>query len=312
MLALAAALAFIAGFAVQRGGICAVRAVRDAVEEGDGRRFLALLECAGWAALLLLLANAAGLMRVPAWPAQASFPLAILGGALFGAGALINGACAFGTMGRLAAGELSFLAMPAGFVPGAVIAAYFAMQPRAQASFGIGAPWLWVLAFVLALFAGYRLYTAWRDAPDFSTAARRLRGAHWPPALAMAVTAFANVALLLLAASWPYTTLLVDAALMQGSDFALRATLVALFALGAFAGAWSAGRFAVRAPNFAALGASFAGGALMGAGAALTPGGNDALVLVGMPLMQPSAFAAYASMTGVIGLGFLTRRLARR
>jgi toxin CptA len=46
----------------------------------------------------------------------------------------------------------------------------------------------------------------------------------------------------------------------------------------------------------------------MGAGGALVPGGNDALILVGMPLLWPYAWLAFASMCCSI---YLAIRIAR-
>ena len=91
-------------------------------------------------------------------------------------------------------------------------------------------------------------------------------------------------------------------------DAAARAVLALALVFGAGAGALSAGRFKWRAPGLHAAASCFFGGVLMGAGGALIPGGNDALVLLGMPLLQLSAFAAYAAMTAMIAAGFWLRR----
>jgi toxin CptA len=45
----------------------------------------------------------------------------------------------------------------------------------------------------------------------------------------------------------------------------------------------------------------FAGGVLMGWGSLLIPGGNDGLVLVGMPLLRPYAWVAFVAMCVTIG-----------
>jgi toxin CptA len=120
----------------------------------------------------------------------------------------------------------------------------------------------------------------------------------------MAVIAFANVALLVLVFAWPYTTLLVDVAFMRGMDVALRTMIVLVFLAGALYGAASARRFKLRGGGWRDAGQRFGGGVLMGFGAALIPGGNDGLVLMGLPLLQPAAFAAYGAMIAVIAAGF--------
>src|SRR5690349_14914892 len=86
----ASALALIAGFAIARGGICAVAGVKQLLEAGRAHLFLSFLECSAWALLALMIANALGLMSIAAWPTRMLVAGAIVGGALFGAGALLN------------------------------------------------------------------------------------------------------------------------------------------------------------------------------------------------------------------------------
>lgn len=308
MLLLAAfVLAFIAGFSLQRGGICAVIAVKEVLADHDWSRFLSFLECSAWACGGLLIANALGWMAIDAWPQQPSLAMATLGGAVFGAGALLNGACAFGSAGRFAAGEISFLALIPGFVAGVALA-----MSIAGAAHIAGAPVqtvqvLWPLLACIALFALLRLWSAWRAAPSLTSVAEHLRRPCWPAPLAMSVMAFANIGLLLILFAWPYTTLIVDVAFMRGMDVFLRSLIVVVFLAGASIGAVSAGRFKLRAVTWPDLAVRFFGGVLIGFGAALIPGGNDALVLLGLPLLQPGAFVAYAAMVAVIAAGFLLR-----
>jgi toxin CptA len=304
--------AFVAGFALQRGHICVVLAVREVVQERRWSRFLSFLECAAWALGALLITHAAGWMALSTWPAAASLSLAALGGAIFGAGALVNGACAFGSAGRLAAGETSFLAMLPGFVLGAVIArnvGAVAMTTTASMALGLRGPALAALALTLTAFLVWRLRSAWRAASRPRAIRELFVQQSWPPALAMAVIALANVALMLLVFTWPYTTLLIDVALARGMDVLIRALIVTVFLAGAFWGARTAGAFRLRGAGGVDLAMRFGGGVLMGFGAAMIPGGNDALVLLGLPLLQPAAFAAYAAMVLVIAGGLTVQRV---
>ena len=66
-------------------------------------------------------------------------------------------------------------------------------------------------------------------------------------------------------------------------------------------GGWIAGRFRSRRIALAQMLKCFAGGVLMGWGSLLIPGGNDGLILVGMPRLWPCAWAAFASMCVAIG-----------
>lgn len=313
LLLLAAALAFVAGFALQRGGICAVKAVRDVVERGRWSMFLAFLECAAWALIALILADASGVMALAEWPRHPSTLAALAGGALFGLGALVTGSCAFGSAGRLAAGELSFLAWPPGFVAGAAISHTLGAEAGTAApmAFGLSGAAFIALAAALAVFAAWRLWRLRRADLRPAALAAQAAAPHWPPALAMAAIAVANVGLILILFSWPYTTLLVDLAFGRGEDVAARTLLAVAFFAGAWAGAASAGRFKLRGAGLKSIAARFAGGALMGAGAAMIPGGNDALVLLGLSLLQPYAFVAYAAMLAVVAAGFIAQRRLR-
>ena len=51
------------------------------------------------------------------------------------------------------------------------------------------------------------------------------------------------------------------------------------------------------------------GGALMGLGSLLIPGSNDGLILIGLPLLRPYAWLAFASMCAAIALVLLAKRL---
>jgi toxin CptA len=90
-----------------------------------------------------------------------------------------------------------------------------------------------------------------------------------------------------------------------------------LIGIALLAGAWVGGRLSgqlrrqsVSAP---AVARCFLGGVLMGWGSLLTPGGNDTLVLIGMPLLWPYAWAAFATMCmTVAAVRWLSLRLAVR
>ena len=50
------------------------------------------------------------------------------------------------------------------------------------------------------------------------------------------------------------------------------------------------------------------GGAMMGIGGAMIPGGNDGLVLVGLPFLMPYALASLTTMVTVIALAIWARQ----
>lgn len=308
------ALAALAGFAVQRGGVCVVAAARDGVLAGQWAGFIAFFECAAWALCLYLLLDALGLRAIGGWSARASWQGALLGGALFGCGALVNGACAYGAMGRLAAGEISFLAMLAGFFLGAkgsqhLLASHF---PAVDVHFSMHGPALLAVWGLLGVFVLVQAVRAMRGARGWRAARRVLLARSWPVSMTMAVIALANVGLIGLLTHWTYTGLLIDLAAGHAHADGLRAILACVFLGGAVVGACSAGRFRWRLARWRELSGRASGGALMGAGAALIPGGNDGLIVMGLPLLLPNAIVAYASMSALVLAGFAIRQRFQR
>ena len=83
------------------------------------------------------------------------------------------------------------------------------------------------------------------------------------------------------------------------SDWLTAMGLTGLIA-GSIASGMFEGRFRLGVPGLAALRDRFTGGLLMGAGSTLIPGGNDSLVLQGIPSGSPSAFLAYAILLATI------------
>jgi uncharacterized membrane protein YedE/YeeE len=180
----AAVLAFVVGFALQRGGICAVLAAREVVEHGRWTRFRAFLECSAWAAIALAAADAVMAKSIQQWTWPSSYAVAAAGGLLFGAGALVNGACAFGSASRLASGEAPFLGVIAGFTFGATLTGQaldvnrMAITPLSPAITAV----MLVVALGLmgsALWRGAIALARMKTAPPFGA---MLRSA-WPPSL---------------------------------------------------------------------------------------------------------------------------------
>jgi hypothetical protein len=88
---------------------------------------------------------------------------------------------------------------------------------------------------------------------------------------------------------------------MADSAGARTALFVALWA-GALAGGWTAGRWRSAWPTAPQLLRCFAGGVLMAWGTLLIPGANDGIILVGMPLLRPYAWLAFATMCVTIAV----------
>jgi len=284
------------GYAIQRGATCTVAAVDEIVTQRGVSRLVALLEASLWVAAGLAIAQRLG------WIAQ--LPVAygltgwtIAGAALLGLGAWTAGACVFGAIARLGSGEWAYLATPLGFYLGcaSVAAVFGAAMPQAGAA---GAepnavPTLLVVALA-ALLVWRALLLAWRRA--------------WTPHAATLVIGAAFAVLLVLAGTWAYTDVLAELARGTVHGVTTRVLLVLGLLGGAIAGGWRAGRLRWQLPTLRALARCLAGGVLMGWGSLLIPGSNDGLILVGMPLLRPYAWAAFATMCLVIAAAGVLRR----
>ena len=304
-LGLAVVCAALMGFAVQRGATCAIAAVGELVNERKANRLLALAEAAVWVAGMLLVARAFGLLATE----PMSFAITgwtIVGGALLGIGALVNGACVFGAIARIGSRDWSYLMTPVGFFLGCLtVGPLFAamVPPPEPTSSPIFAQSQWLLWPFLA-------FAAWRIWQGVGALRSGSFGAHvWSPHRATAVIGITFAIMLLAVGAWSYTNALAD--LAAGRTDGLTMRLVLLVAL--FAGALVGGmHLASQAPSASRMLQCLVGGMLMGWGGALVPGSNDGLILIGLPFLLPFAWLALAVMCLSIALGLLAKGALRR
>lgn len=322
-LALALLLAALMGFAVQRGATCMVAAVEEWISKRSARRSVAIGEASLWVLGGLALLQLSGLARfMPQGFAVSGWTLA--GGMLLGLGAAVNRACVFGAIARFGNGEWAYVLTPVGYLAGAAAGAMTlpALLPRARPIALPGAAWVLQPAAASALVAlaiGIGLWMLWRLAQPLwaakaAAAASRLAGwraAVWQPHEATLVIGLCFVLLLWLAGRWTYIELLSDLAHGQSGDAARRLSLLLALGAGAAWGGWTAGRFARHPWRLDSLARCMLGGALMGLGAELVPGANDGLILLGLPLLWPHAWAAVATMALSIAAWFGLQRLRR-
>lgn len=297
MLLLVAVLIFIAGYATQRGTVCAVEAVQELIEQRRITRLLSVFLCASVGVTVLAVAALLGRDLFGFYRGSALLLLPAAGGLVFGIGAWLNGRCAFGTIARLGSGELPRTGTIAGFFLG-VLLSNLVRTPRPQLtdlSPLVNAPPLAILtggaaiSVVLALLLARDL----RKLPPTGV---------WTPLRAMTVIGAVNGVLLVLATGWPYTNLLMDLAGSTGMGLVRRSLLSLTFVAGAVAGALIDRRFAPAVGSARLWARCLAGGTLMGFGATLVPGGNDTMLLVGLPLLLPSFAIAYLAMLATMML----------
>jgi uncharacterized membrane protein YedE/YeeE len=307
------------GFAIQRGATCTVAAVDEVLTKRRAHRLVAMLEASLWVAGGLALAQLAHLTgSMPAGYAVSA--LTVVGGALLGLGAWVNKACVFGAVARLGSGEWAYAATPVGFYVGCLSVMPLFSRPVAG-TLSQDSPLFQVSALFAAIFV---IFVLWRLRPALLALRGPDRGGWlrqqiWAPHAATVVIGVSFVITLLLAGRWAYTDVLADLAqAMHIGSVSLLLPILLLTALyvGALIGGLTAGRWQSVRVSASQVLRCFAGGVVMGWGSLLIPGSNDGLILIGIPLLRPYAWLAFASMFGAIAAamlvqGLLVRQVAR-
>ena len=305
-LAVAIVCATLMGFAIQRGGTCLVAAIDEAVSKRTINRLLALAEASALVAAGMVTAQIFGIL--PMTPhAFALTGWTIVGGMIMGLGAYVAGACVFGAIARIGNGEPAYFLVPLGFFLGCVAALRLGMT-RLPHIVAAHSP---VLADAL-LFAGPLLaIAAWRLWHTVHAVRRRDFAAYvWSPHVATGVIGVTFVILFLVVGAWNYTDYLAEAARHMGSRLTDRGLLLLALFAGALLGGWTAGRIKPARPTAAAIARCLAGGVMLGLGGSLVPGANDGLLLLGLPLLYPHAWVAFASMLLTIAAALLVQQRA--
>ena len=312
LLLISAALAFVVGFCIQRAGICAVRATEQWVYYRRTSRVRAFFSTAAWSGLVIL--PLTWLLPESAMLAEAA-PVTwavLVGGVLFGMGAALNGACALGTVAKLTCGRTDYLATLVGIFLGAIAAVSLGIHaPATMPSILAGPGWLgWAawLAFGVAAL------------PTVQHMGRVLRSPRLrlTTVVSFAVLGVCGGMLHGTAGGWTYISLLAslaDGAVGSASPRPHTTVLVCTLALfaGGIGAAVRLGRFALVTPSVWHCAPKLAGGAMMGIAAMMIPGGNDILLLSGLPSLNANAWAAYAAMMGSLWVVMLLHRAwARR
>ncbi len=298
---IAAVCAAIMGYAIQRGATCMVAAVNEVLTKRRATRILGLLEAAVWVAgCVLVWRMLGGAVALPiGYPATL---MTVAGGLLLGLGALVTGACVFGAVARFGSGEWAYALTPIGFFAGCATLwpLIGKFPPMHVASPLFSASWLLV---------PFAIFAVWRVVEAIGAGRAGMLAAHvWTPHRATAVIGIVFAISLIAVGPWAYTYALLS--LAQGSIDGVLVKFALLFMLfaGALLGGWTAGRLKLTAPTRIAVIRCFGGGVLMGWGSLLIPGGNDELLLVGIPLLQPYAWVAVSSMAVAIAAGMAAER----
>jgi uncharacterized protein len=311
-------LAAVLGFAAHRASVCMVRAVAEVITSRTCQLLVSIGKSMLWVAAastpVVLLMPSIG-ANVPNWPLTGA---SVLGGFVFGIGAAINGACAYSTMARLVDGEGGMLVTVAALAIGILCFAALAgrgwLDRPASTPPSVGSPSKWGLLVVLALtlWCLYEAVRLWRS----RQAGLRIRDLALAPQYRLSSAAMliglAGAAIFLMYGSASYTVTVqqVVEGLRGTGVFPAPERWLLLLAVmaGMLLSTLQRGSFRLDwRPRWMWL-RNLCGGMLMGVGIALTPGGNDALVLSGIPSLSPHALPALLAVVLGAALGVLVMR----
>ncbi|MEM7732255.1 MAG: YeeE/YedE thiosulfate transporter family protein [Pseudomonadota bacterium] len=307
-------LAFIIGYTIRRGSICVVAATHAFVVQRRSKRlraFAVAVAAAGLVVIPLHWALPDTAMLSLSYPASVT---AVAAGGIYAIGARVNNACAFGTLGHLTGGRLVYAMTLVGAALGASVT--LAFQPirtfhDTPVLSSLYDPTPFAMA-VVAVFLAIVLVTVaqrgrvwWQD----------LRGSEQDrlgPFRAMLIIGVFSGLLYAVMGGWTHMGLLSrHASVLAGQSAPKNDLLLWLSAAALFVGGCTAAvrtrQFQLRGPKLGEFTRCLIGGTLMGASAAVIPGGNGILLVHGLPSLASNAWTAYAVMTVILCITFLSR-----
>lgn len=302
-------ISFLVGFAMKRGGLCTYAAVVQIVHEKRLERLMVFLGAAAWATLIVLPLY---------WLMPNKFSLslthhhtltALLGGAVLGVGAFFNKGCFFGTFVQLVSGNLNYLATLLGLSTGVILTHQYLdnLIPGTLDTTTVFKPssiaYLWLLS--MSVFA---LFMLWGVKLRGNGIIKRMAGLctlNWQSSFAMIIIGIGGGLLYATVNGWNYADVLANTTnqliIHKGigpSQIALISSLSMVS--GGIIAALTAREFMIRQAQLSIIFSCFLGGLLMGSAAMLTPGGNDGLLLKGIPSLAPHALIGYIAMIVVM------------
>jgi uncharacterized protein len=281
-------LAFVLGFALNRGAICTVIATRELVSEKKPARFIALVECAVWATLLYAILGTSPTMQYGWSPLGYLVPAAMV----LGVGIYVNGACVFGSVGHFGNGEVEF-----GFTfLGIAAVSHFAPllggipdQPPIRALLPLGPI---ALAVALLAILALRLGVSRTSESNF----------RW---LTLSVGTIA-ITFTILAVLSPHFSITASVGSIASMPAVGAVRTVCMFGGSLVSARMKRRRFMLKRPTIKGIARRTLGGVLMGLGALLIPGGNDSLLMIGFPMGAWQALLAYVLFVASLAVLIVT------
>lgn len=279
---LIAILSFALRFALNRGSICTVIATADLVARKRPARSIALLESALWASLVYALLNISPFMSEGWRPAG----YLVVGTVLFALGSYVNGACVFGSVGHFGNGDIEFALVFVGILIVTYIEPVTKLLP-AQPPLSMSLPGgILPLVGILALLLLARFAVTRCGEKNF--------------VLLTLTMAAVGLTFVLISIFTPLFSITASIETIISVPVAGAVTLGGISLGSITSAALREHRFLIKWPTFQGLMRHLAGGMLMGLGAILIPGGNDTLLLVGLPGAAWQAFVSYVLLVAVL------------
>jgi uncharacterized protein len=299
------------GFSAHRASLCSVKAVAEILTTHHAHMLVSFVKAMLWVvaiALPLSWAMSEQKIHVDAW--ALGLP-ALLGGAMFGAGATINGGCAFYTLSRLSSGQFAYLFTLIGFMMGCALQIRyfngFVSHPAVPLLVLFDRPRIGSLLLLVVIWGLllWELIRLWCTAPAGNWR-NRIFASRYRLSSAAILLGVTNALLLVLWGNWSYTTTLHQGVLtytqLGMEPMRIQLGLFAAILTGMVFSAWESGGMSFSVGKISDWVTRLFGGILMGMGAAILPGGNDELLLSAMPMLSPHAFPAFAAMLTTIAV----------
>jgi uncharacterized membrane protein YedE/YeeE len=312
------ALALLMGFVTDRTNLCSVHAVNELLFQRRATLLLSFVKVVLWVLGTSLLLQ--WLLSTPSASTN-SFqirPVSLMGGILFGFGSVMNDGCSLHTLTRLGRGNMGMVVSIVGLIVGAIICRSLLLQAPDLASLpdpnatAVEPAYRQILLWVLGIWAMVETFRLLRRF-KLSDYRRNIMAAEYGLSPAAALIGITNGVLFFLAGTWMYTYTLIQGTsnllLTDGEHYSpvspLLWWLLLAYLAGIFGSAISHHNVHLTIRPQRNWWRYFSGGALMGIGASLVPGGNDVLLLNAIPGLSSHAIPSYLSMLVGIAVGLL-------
>ena len=302
-------VSFVVGFAMKRGGLCTYAAVLQIVHHKRFERMMVFLGASAWATLLVLPLYWSMPDKINLSLTHDYLLIAVIGGSVLGIGAFINKGCFFGTFVQLVSGNLNYISTLFGLSAGTSIAHLYLNNhiPTDLIATDINEPntvaFTWLVG--MAVFALLLVFGSKLSKESKINKLADLYAPSWQSHIYMMVIGIGGGLLYGTVNGWNYADVLANAITTLINKNAISPSTAAVLStiamiLGGITAAVTAREFVIKPAKLLITLSCFIGGVLMGLASRLTPGGNDGLLLKGIPSFALHAIIAYLMMVIVM------------